>query len=67
MLVTGSRAIWLGPVERTRDRLRRGNWLPPAQLSLGPLQTLGDSHMPLGSLPVFLQSLILGSRRPSHQ
>lgn len=24
MLVTGSWAIWLGPVDRTKDRLRRG-------------------------------------------
>lgn len=35
MFVTGSRAIWLGPMDRMRDRLRRGNRLPLVQLSLG--------------------------------
>lgn len=51
MLVTGSRAIWLGPVDRIRDRLRRGNWLSPAQLSRGPHWILGDPHLSCSKRP----------------
>lgn len=65
MLVPGSRAIWLGSVDRTGRAEKRG-LLPPAQLSLQPPWTLGE---PIGLLAPRrhanrFQSLLLGSRRP---